>query len=536
MCGFRVVSTQVIRKCEKFKVISVGGIMIGTKVFDFKARLLYVIVFESLSILISVGSVIFLQFIGWDSFIPESILPIYKDFLDTTNLRFPYFIAVQSAMPFVFASWAGVIYFFPLFSGLKRKNNQSVVLRRVINCPAFNFIITFTAWSCAAAIGFLFIPLSVKDAAHVPPLLLSFSSSILIGILIGSLIYYASEFMNQMWIIPKYFSHGEVLRERHVVKLSLRMRFVFLFLAVSAIPLLFINAVTYASGAAVREIFLLSLAFLIISYLIIRFIADAFRSPLMRMDNYTHGIHNGVYTETMPVISSDELGRLSESLNVMAKGLAERDAIKETFGRVVDPAVRDHLMNGHINLGGEYYTASVLFTDIRDFTTISEKLPAAQVVALLNRYFAEVTAAIIEEGGLVNKFVGDAVLALFGVPVRTEDHARRAIRAAIKIRERRERLNREFESEGLPQLRSGIGIHTGTLVAGNIGSEARMEFTAIGDTVNVASRLEAGCKTTGKDLLFSDETRRLGGYADKCSRVGEVKVKGRSEAVTIYTI
>ncbi len=516
--------------------------MAAVKVFDAKTRVLYIALVESFSFLISILSIQLFQFVGWNSFVPIKIIPVYDAYMGILTGDFGILYSLQNSIPFVFALSAGSVYFAFFFFGGKGAEAQKRCLLGVLKCPSFNFWLTFSAWFIAAMVGVfcLFLVVLKGNQKYSSEVFILFVLSnllpLFVGLLIGILVYYTNEFINQKYFIPRYFSQGEVLEEQHAPKLSLRMRFLIMYVAVTVIPLLFVNALSFSAGSAFREISIFSLAFLLISFLVIRFLADSFREPLTRMDNYTRTIYEGDYSGELPVISSDELGRLSKSLNDMARGLAERDAIKDTFGKIVDPAVRDHLLRGNINLGGEYYTATVLFTDIRGFTSISEKLPAAQVVDLLNRYFAEVTAAIIDEGGMINKFVGDAVLALFGVPVSTEDHAARALRAALKIRERRERLNLEFEREGLPLLQSGIGIHSGTLVAGNIGSKARMEFTAIGDTVNVASRLESACKSVGKDLLFSEQTRLASGFGDSVSRVAEIKVKGRTESIVIYTI
>jgi adenylate cyclase len=183
---------------------------------------------------------------------------------------------------------------------------------------------------------------------------------------------------------------------------------------------------------------------------------------------------------------------------------------------------------------------SVLFSDIRNFTTITEKLTAHEVVEFLNVYFSRAIEAIQAEGGRIDKFIGDAVMAEFGVPQAFPDHALRALRAAARMRglaaEFRGWMRERFAGRNLPDFAIGIGIHTGEAVVGNIGSSKRMEFTAIGDTVNVASRLEGETKTFDCVIVASGETVRAAGDSVRTGRYESLKVKGRAEPVEAYEV
>ena len=197
----------------------------------------------------------------------------------------------------------------------------------------------------------------------------------------------------------------------------------------------------------------------------------------------------------------------------------------------------EHLMSGKVQLGGETLTVTILFSDIRGFTSISEDMNNAQsLVALLNEYFTEMVTIVMQEDGVVDKYIGDAIMAVFGAPVSKPDDAVRAARAAIRMRVALAELNERLVARGVTPLRTGIGIHTGEVVAGNIGSEARMEYTVIGDAVNVASRLESNTKELGVDVLISADTYAL--VKDSCdaSPIHEITVKGRSEPVMIYEL
>jgi adenylate cyclase len=181
----------------------------------------------------------------------------------------------------------------------------------------------------------------------------------------------------------------------------------------------------------------------------------------------------------------------------------QRAQLKSMFGQYVSDVVVDKLIaeGQRPNLSGEKLQVTVLFSDIRNFTTISEKLDAEEVVEMLNAYFGLTCEPILEQGGMVNKFIGDAVMAVFGSPVHYDDHARRALLAAQGMAREAEGfkdwMKQRFPDRGLPEFGIGIGVHTGPAVMGDIGSVKRREFTAIGDTVNAASRLEGVTKDIG---------------------------------------
>jgi adenylate cyclase len=219
----------------------------------------------------------------------------------------------------------------------------------------------------------------------------------------------------------------------------------------------------------------------------------------------------------------------------------ERARIRKIFGRYVADEVVDKLLaSGKLpDLGGDSLQITVLFTDIRNFTTISEFLGPRAVVELLNTYLAQACEPILAQGGTVDKFIGDAVMAVFGSPARYPDHARRALRAALELAHRAREfqgwVKQRFGEPGLPDFAIGIGIHTGEAIVGNIGSPKRLEFTAIGDTVNTASRLEGLTKELGWTIVASHSTIKAapgvvtGGQATRA-------VKGRREPVQVFEV
>jgi adenylate cyclase len=244
------------------------------------------------------------------------------------------------------------------------------------------------------------------------------------------------------------------------------------------------------------------------------------------------------YSQRGVPASADEVGQLTWAVNAMLGGLEERDFIKDAFSRYVTRQVSDVVLQGGLELGGELLTATILMADIRDFTGLSERMPPRQVVRLLNRYFTEMVEECMEHGGMIDKFIGDCIMVVFGAPARLspEQSARAAAMAGLGMRRRLAALNIAFLADGLPMLRIGIGIHTGEAIAGNIGAPQRLDYTLIGDSVNTASRIESATKEVGFDLLLSATTRALLG--DR-ARVGEpcvVQLKGKAQPTQVFPL
>lgn len=219
-----------------------------------------------------------------------------------------------------------------------------------------------------------------------------------------------------------------------------------------------------------------------------------------------------------------------------------RARVTKIFGRYVSTEVVDMLLRAKEmpDLGGQSLNVSILFSDIRNFTTISEKLNAHEVVEMLNTYFEKACAAVLNEGGTIDKFIGDAIMVQFGSPVRYPDHALRAVRAALVMQQAatdfQAWMAQRFADRDLPPFAIGIGIHTGEAVIGNIGSSQRIEYTAIGDTVNTASRLEGVTKEMGCSLVISQETLAATQGQVLTGKHESMQVKGRAQAVDVYEV
>jgi adenylate cyclase len=189
-----------------------------------------------------------------------------------------------------------------------------------------------------------------------------------------------------------------------------------------------------------------------------------------------------------------------------------------------------------LKLGGQKREMTVLFSDLRGFTSLSESLPPDELVEILNAYLARMTQIVFDNGGVLDKYIGDAVMAFWNAPFDQPDHAEQAIRTAIAMRDELERMNGEGVFPRGIELKMGIGINTGEMVVGNFGGEARFDYTVIGDAVNLASRIESATKEYNVQILISEATyHRVSGLV-RARRVGEATVKGKSEPVVLYAV
>lgn len=271
--------------------------------------------------------------------------------------------------------------------------------------------------------------------------------------------------------------------------------------------------------------------------------------PLQRMLAATAAIARGRLGVRLHSKREDEFGLLADHLDLMAAGLEERELIRSTFGRYVSEEVARTVLASPeaLQLGGEEREVTILFSDLRGYSTISESLSPSQVVELVNAYLGAMNVVIDEHQGCVIEFLGDGILAVFGAPVPRPDHPERALRCALAMQKRLASLNEEWarsgfanqwKASGVQGLHARIGIHTGRVVAGNLGSATRMKYAVIGDAVNVAARLEALNKQLGTQILLSDvvyaelSDELVGRVEDK----GEHMVKGRAHAVRVWAV
>lgn len=250
--------------------------------------------------------------------------------------------------------------------------------------------------------------------------------------------------------------------------------------------------------------------------------------PIEAVRTAQRKVQAGELGTEIPVYDGSEVGLLQAGFNEMTAGLQERERIREAFGTYLDRDVAEHILSRGTALSGEEVEITAMFIDVRDFTGFAERASARQVVATLNRLFELVVPIIHGHGGHVDKFVGDGLLAVFGAPRRQPDHADRALTAALEVA-------RTVDETLGDEVRIGIGLSSGSVIAGNVGGAGRLEFSVIGDPVNVAARIEAATRMTGDAVLVSEQTHAL--LSERCAALLErrpaLPLKGKAEAVSL---
>ena len=260
--------------------------------------------------------------------------------------------------------------------------------------------------------------------------------------------------------------------------------------------------------------------------------------PLGLLLKGTEGVIDGNYDFEINHTSSDEVGKLSKAFNHMLKGLREKKYIQETFGKYVHPSiVADILSNPEkIQPGGKRNYQSVLFCDVANFTSFSESMAPEALIKLLNEYLGAMTEEISNTNGILDKYIGDAIMAFWGPPFTPGNHSLLACQAAINMQSILQTLRGQWLSRGLPEIKMRVGIATGHMIVGNIGSDKNLEYTCIGDTVNYSSRLEGINKVYGTDIIIDIATKKNVEHDLLLRELDTIQVKGRSQGSQIFEV
>ena len=278
--------------------------------------------------------------------------------------------------------------------------------------------------------------------------------------------------------------------------------------------------------------FLAAFALAITLYGSIR-IARRITRPVAELADAAQEIARGNYNVRVRPGGDDELGDLARSFDGMVRELAERDNIRDALGKVASTEVVKMLLSGQIELGGEERDVTVMFTDVRNFTALAEKLTPQQSLSLLNEFLTAISEVVENHEGVVDKYLGDGVMAIFGAPVTRPDDAERALECALVIRRRVEALGPTLAARGLPHPEVGLGMNTARVIAGNMGSPSRLNYTVLGDGVNLASRLEGLTKRYHVPIVAGSRTREIvPGIVWR--ELDKVRVKGKTVAERIY--
>lgn len=302
---------------------------------------------------------------------------------------------------------------------------------------------------------------------------------------------------------------------------------------ISTVP----EKVVFASVNKIQRIILfITLIALGVAVILIYIFSATITSPLKGLMDAARYIQKGYFDVEVPEYTRDEIGMLGESFTEMAKGLSEREKMKDAFGKFVNKEIAELVLQDAIKLGGERKDVAVFFSDIRAFTSMSEKMLPEEVVEFLNQYMSLMVGCVNETNGVVDKFIGDAIMAVWGAPVSHGNDTENAVNTALLMRKALIEFNKNRGTAGNPRIHIGIGINTGPVLAGQIGSQERMEYTVIGDAVNLASRIEALNKPFATDILISEDSCNLVKKIFNVQPMKKIRVKGKKEPQQIYAV
>jgi class 3 adenylate cyclase len=424
----------------------------------------------------------------------------------------------------------------------------SYVRTRALNQPVFAMGVTLGMWVLAGiSFGLLYLATASEiDWAGLGWSVLGVGG--IAGPITSVIVYFANE---RVWRseLSVFFPHGKVT-ETPGFRMSVRRRMLILF-AMTLMPLLLLAVLSHHQAVQIAhasrpetllprllrmEIFLVSIGVLEVVVLS-QTLGASLIEPLEDLGERMDAVQRGDLEARLTVTSNDELGRLAEGFNAMIEGLRREDVIRRLFSLYVTPEVAEHAIEHGARLGGQMIESTVLFSDIRGFTAMTEQMAPDALLALLNRYFDVMSEVIVDHGGFVNKFGGDSLLAVFGTPLNpTDDHPRRAVEAAQALLAALETFNQQQVTRNEPTVRIGVGIASGRVVVGNVGSSERLEYTVIGDAVNLASRLEAMTKHEDATVLLSGKTAAAVEGTMPLSPIGHVSVRGKQEPVDVYAL
>lgn len=448
-------------------------------------------------------------------------------------------------------------YLWPIFVYFRCDPSQAApasVQRRTVNAPAVIAGIGLLPWVLNAAV----YPIAtlLQFGTWKPELASQqIVSPIVNGFLAATTTYLLLDWLFRAMVVPRVFPVGRLVEVPGSLVLGVRARLLVFLVAVAFVPLFTMlglmraAAAGIAAGADTASVVpalthagaVTFAVFLALGTGLTLMVARTVTQPLREVAAALRRLRGGALDTRLQPTATDELGVLQDGVNTMAAGLQERERILQTFGRVVEPAVRDHLLSGDLQPGGEERFVTVLFCDLRGFTGLGEQLPPGRVVALLNEYFSAVASWVRVEGGHVDKFIGDGLLAVFGLFGADDDVARRdaaaaALRCALGLPARLAALNAARAANGAPPLACRAGLASGPVIAGTIGAEDRFEYTVIGDAVNVAARLQEVAKQRGLALLAAARTSELAaqaGFTAELAALAPIQVRGRTEPVAV---
>jgi adenylate cyclase len=427
--------------------------------------------------------------------------------------------------------------------------------REALQYPMVVTVISFLVWILAGFIFGFLEPLITAKIFNVatPDLVLCLRRFLGISLLGGGVTCMVLFFvLENAWrpYIPKFFPQGHLNQVKNVFKINVRKRFLVVMLGIILIPMPIMvttivsniqqlhlaDAVTRSQliSSLYGELLFISMDSLTIALILAYFLSKSISIPLLQIKKAIKEVENNNLDTRVEIMSNDELGDVAQGINAMILSLNESRRVRDSFGLYMGEEIRDEIISGRISMEGEMKRVTLLFSDLRNFTGLVEKNHPHQVVKLLNQYFNEMTLAVKEHKGLILQYVGDEIMAVFGAPVEVDDHPEMAAQTALEMRSRLIKLNKNLEQQGFEPLEHGIGIHSGAVLAGNIGSRERMSYALVGDTVNTASRLQDANKRHGTSVIVSAETFQRLSREFPLRRLPATELKGKKRSLDIY--
>lgn len=420
--------------------------------------------------------------------------------------------------------------------------------KRALNIPYLAGAMNIVLWLVPSVALPIFAPkTSVAQLSDlVAHMMYNFANALMITLLAFIILENACRWR----IIPVLFPDGRLREQAGTIKLNIRSRFLIVYTAICLLPMfqisLIVNATNLPSDAGAKAkaviqgfqsftltIFLFSVVYgLWLSYLFSKNLSTQAHKIVEAAEN----IREGNFQTRVQVFSNDEIGLLGDRVNDMAHGLQESKRLKEVFDLFASPEVSMEIMSKKELQGGEIREVTILFSDLRGFTTMAEESPPHEVVQTVNSYFEAMSNSIVAAGGIVLQYVGDEIEAVFGAPVEDPAHADKAVAAALAMRKSLEELNRSRIQAGAAPLRHGIGVHTGKALAGIVGGKHKISYAMVGDTVNIASRIQDLTKQMGSDILISGVTYRSLTLHRKVKGPLRVCVQGKTKEVEIFRL
>lgn len=435
-------------------------------------------------------------------------------------------------------------HFDEMFDGKDSDPSSTMTARRrLLNEPFFLILMDFCVWILAAAIYSAFAAAAGGGYELTQSIM---TRSLLTGLITVTIAFFVFEFVLQRRVAPHFFPDGKLYTIPGTKRIDIRTRLVALLFACNLVPFVATLSALHPSltvsvdpGASLSSarsgILAQTVIFMGVGMGLTFLVSSNLTRPLQEIIQVLRSVRKGNFDSPVRVTTNDEIGYTGDVINEMTQGLKEREFIKETFGKYVTEEIRDEILSGKVPLDGELREVTVLFADLRNFTPLSERLAPKEVVKILNQYFREMEEAIRAHRGLVLQYIGDEIEAVFGAPAHLKDHAGMAAQAAREMTTRLGVLNDSLSKQGYPTLSHGIGIHTGEVVAANIGSPDRLSYTLVGDTVNLASRLQGLNKELGTEVILSGSTRSRMGSGMALERLPPQSIKGKSQQVEVYT-